>query len=134
MASGRTLTRRAECPRPVLLVDPPGPSPHCVHRVREVRPSRNSRSTTPSTREPGRKRPAANHRLARPADRPDDGTGYPVYADDATFLNATLGTAQLFVVPEPATGAMLGLGLLLLGSGAGRGSRGTRRRRSASAP
>ena len=45
----------------------------------------------------------------------DDGTGTPVYSDDATFLNATLGTAQLFVVPEPATGALVAAGLLLLG-------------------
>jgi hypothetical protein len=45
----------------------------------------------------------------------DDGTGTPVFSDDATFLNATLGTAQLFVVPEPATGALVAAGLLLLG-------------------
>lgn len=37
----------------------------------------------------------------------DDGAGNLVYSDDATFLNATLGTAQLFVVPEPATGALV---------------------------
>ena len=46
----------------------------------------------------------------------DDGTGESsIFSDDATFLNATLGTAQLFVVPEPATGALLAAGLLLLG-------------------
>ena len=45
----------------------------------------------------------------------DDGTGTLVFSDDATFLNATLGTAQLFVVPEPATGALVAAGLLLLG-------------------
>ena len=45
----------------------------------------------------------------------DDGTGTMVFTDDATFLNATLGTARLFVVPEPATGALVAAGLLLLG-------------------
>jgi hypothetical protein len=44
----------------------------------------------------------------------DDGTGTPIYSDDATFLNATLGTARLLVVPEPATGALLAAGFLLL--------------------
>lgn len=43
----------------------------------------------------------------------DDGTGTtPIYSDDATFLNATLGTATLFVVPEPGTAALLAAGLL----------------------
>jgi hypothetical protein len=42
----------------------------------------------------------------------DDGTGTLVYSDDATFLNATLGTATLLVVPEPATGVLLAAGLL----------------------
>jgi len=45
----------------------------------------------------------------------DDGTGALVASSDATFLNATLGTAQLLVVPEPATGALVAAGLLLLG-------------------
>jgi hypothetical protein len=47
----------------------------------------------------------------------DDGTGALVYSDDATFLNAVLGTATLFVVPEPGSAALLAgglLGLLLL--------------------
>ena len=34
----------------------------------------------------------------------DDGTGTMVFTDDATFLNATLGTAQLFVVRSPRDG------------------------------
>lgn len=42
----------------------------------------------------------------------DDGTGTAVYSDDATFLNATLGTAQLFVVPEPSSLSLAALGLL----------------------
>ena len=42
----------------------------------------------------------------------DDGTGFAVYSDDASFLNATLGTAQLLVVPEPAPAGMLALGLV----------------------
>lgn len=45
----------------------------------------------------------------------DDGTGTLVFSDDAEFLNATLGTAQLFVVPEPSTGALVATGFLLLG-------------------
>jgi hypothetical protein len=50
----------------------------------------------------------------------DDGTGLLVFSDDATFLDATLGTetlgaAQLLVIPEPATGALVVAGLLLLG-------------------
>jgi hypothetical protein len=42
----------------------------------------------------------------------DDGSGTLVYSDDATFLGATLGTATLFVGPEPATAALLAAGLL----------------------
>jgi hypothetical protein len=53
----------------------------------------------------------------------DDGTGSVVYSDDATFLNATLGTAQLFVIPEPAAGALVAVGLLLLGLARRRASR-----------
>jgi len=45
----------------------------------------------------------------------NDGNGNLVYSDDATFLNATLGTAQLLVVPEPATGSLVAAGVLLLG-------------------
>ena len=45
----------------------------------------------------------------------DDGTGTLVFSEDATFLNATLATAQLFVVPEPATGFLVAAGLLLMG-------------------
>ena len=45
----------------------------------------------------------------------DDGTGTEVFSDDATFLNATLGTAQLFIVPEPATAVLLAGGLVALG-------------------
>jgi hypothetical protein len=44
----------------------------------------------------------------------DDGSGTAIYSDDATFLNATLGTARLSVVPEPASAALLGLGVALL--------------------
>jgi hypothetical protein len=44
----------------------------------------------------------------------DDGAGNLIYSDDAQFLGATLGTAQLFVIPEPATGGLTGAGLLLL--------------------
>ena len=43
----------------------------------------------------------------------DDGTGSQVYSDDATFLHATLGAAQLVVVPEPAPAGLTGLGLAL---------------------
>lgn len=41
----------------------------------------------------------------------EDSTGTLVYSEDATFLNATLGTATLLVVPEPATAALLAAGL-----------------------
>jgi hypothetical protein len=44
----------------------------------------------------------------------DDGTGSAIYSDDATFLNASLGTAVLFLTPEPATGGLVASGLLLL--------------------
>ena len=45
----------------------------------------------------------------------NDGEGNLIFSDDAEFLNATLGAAQLFVVPEPATGALVAAGFLLLG-------------------
>lgn len=44
----------------------------------------------------------------------DDGTGTAVYSDDATFLHATLGTAYLFVVPEPSSLSLAALGLLAI--------------------
>lgn len=45
----------------------------------------------------------------------NDGAGNVVYSDDADFLNATLGTAQLLLVPEPGSAVLTGAGLLLLG-------------------
>ena len=55
----------------------------------------------------------------------DDGTGEWALSDDVTFLDASLGTAQLTVVPEPSSLGLVALGLLTIAA-AGRRWRVTR--------